>query len=57
MLSQEITEMPHNESFKMFFFYILVVRSNVGLFIRNDYVNLSTYSVVILNVPKGALLY
>ena len=44
MLSQEIKDIPHNKSFKMFFlFYMLVVRSIRTLFIRNDYVNLSTY--------------
>ena len=39
------------------FCYILVVRSNINLFIRNDCMNILTYFVVSLNVPKGALLY
>lgn len=38
------------------FFFFLAVRSNINLFIKNDYVNVSTYFVVIQNLPKVVLI-
>ena len=57
MLSQEITEMSHNESFKMFIFFIFELSDQTYICSSEMIVHLSTYFVVILNVPKGALSY
>ena len=37
--------------------FFIGVRSNINVFIKNDYVKFSTYVVLILNAPKGAHLY
>ena len=57
MLPQEITEMSHNESLTTFFCIgCQIVRSNRNLFIKNDYVNISTHFVSIQNLVKRITL-